>query len=173
MTNPTDVHHSPAFVPPPTDDPDPRRRRHRASLVESVRRAWMQRNWPKLAEYAAVAVLLLGGITVPVGWGWSYAFAGSEAPPSPTAVTPTRPVDEAEKVFLRELYYAGIQLTLGEQDIAVEIAREHVAHGHLIGMRHVITDDFLARIPRLTTEERDIARIAVEHHFQAVTGRKQ
>lgn len=173
MTDSTEVHPAPMAVPTIDDEPDPRRKRHRAGLVESVRRAWMQRNWRKLAEYAAAVVVLLGVLVVPVGWGWSYAFAGGEAPPSPNAVTETRPVDEAEKVFLRELDFAGLELTLGEQDIAVEIAREHVAHGHLVGMRYRITDDFLARIPRLTTEERDIARIAVEHHFQTVTGRKQ
>lgn len=67
------------------------RKRHRVSVVEGVRRAWMQRNWHKLAEYAAAAVMLIAVLVVPVGWGWSYAFAGSEAPPAPTAVTCSPP----------------------------------------------------------------------------------
>lgn len=103
----------------------------------------------------------------------SQPAATVTAPTTAPAAAPTRPVPEAEMVYLEELRFGGLKLSEAEQKIAVEIAREHVAHGHLNGMRYEITDDFFYRIPRLTTEERDIARIAVEHHFQQVTGRKQ
>jgi hypothetical protein len=95
--------------------------------------------------------------------------------PDPPAAASAATVDAsaAERVFLDELGYAGLQLTPEEQAAAVEVAREHVDHGHLVGMRTRILDDFAQRIPRLTDEQRDVARVAVEHHFQAVTGRKQ
>jgi hypothetical protein len=149
------------------------RSRHRTTLVEGIRRAWEQRNWRKLAEYGFAAVLL-AALIWPVAWGWSAAFAtypttGMTTAEAAKPVT-VRSIDEAEMVYLAELSFGGVKLTRAEQEIAVEIAREHVAHGHLDGMRYRITDDFYYRIPRLTTDERDVARICVEHHFKAVTG---
>ena len=83
------------------------------------------------------------------------------------------PADRAEQVFVAELGDAGIRLTPPQQAVAVGIARKHVGHGHLIGMRQQIRDDFAAAFPALTAEQVDVARIVVEHHFLAVTGRKQ
>jgi hypothetical protein len=167
MTNLTEAHLIRSLI----DEPPPSGGRHRGRLSENIRRAWTQRNWRKLVEYGFAALLIVGGLLAPIVVGWSSAFAGDSPPAQPVAV---RSIDEAEKVFLAELSFGGLDdLTLGEQDIAVEIAREHVAHGHLSGMRYRITDDFYFRIPRLTTEQRDIARICVEHHFKAVTGKSQ
>lgn len=92
--------------------------------------------------------------------------------PTPTPATSIT-VTDAERDYLAELAYAGIRLNPTEQTAAVEIAREHVAHGHLIGMRIPIMDDFNERIPRLSDEQVDTARVAVEHHFKNVTGKPQ
>jgi hypothetical protein len=157
-------------------DPHPLTRgrsRHRTTFAEGVRRAWEQRDWRKLAEYV-VAAVLLAALIWPVAWGWSAAFATYPTTGLTTAAAAqpvtVRSIDEAEMVYLAELSFGGVKLNEREQEIAVEIAREHVAHGHLDGMRYRITDDFFYRIPRLTTHERDVARICVEHHFKAVTG---
>lgn len=111
----------------------------------------------------------------------AVAAATTTAPPSPTTVAaaPTTQAvtvstdSEAERVYLNELAEAGLQLTPREQVEAIEIAREHISHGHLVGMRELIRKDFRERIPRLNKDEVEIAKVALEHHFLAVTGRKQ
>lgn len=92
---------------------------------------------------------------------------------TPVAAVATIPASEAETIFVAELADAGILLTPQQAETAVGIAREHVAHGHLVGMRESIRTDFRESIPSLTEEQVESAKIAVEHHFLAVTGRKQ
>lgn len=127
------------------------------------------------AYFARGLVVGLGVLAATGGVGW--VALDSDDGPAPASAVATVPVDEAEENYLFELNVAlavtGTQLTPAEQPVAVEIARKHVEHGHLIGMRVPILTDFERRIPRLTAEQRDIARVAVEHHFLAVTGRKQ
>jgi hypothetical protein len=129
--------------------------RHRAKTERPIRRAVM---------LTTAAVIILTG--VPIG-------AILDGPDPEPATVATVPVDQAERDYLAELAYAGLDLTEPEQQAAVDIAREHVAHGHLTGMRTKIIEDLRERIPRLTDEQVDTARVAVEHHFLAVTGRKQ
>jgi hypothetical protein len=133
--------------------------RHRAPVEPSRRRL--------VAIRAAVTAASLGFLAVVGG-----VLFLDDPNPVPAAAA-TVPVDQAERNYLAELAYAGLNLTPAEEQAAVDIAREHVAHGHLTGMRIPILTDFDERIPRLTDEQIEQARVAVEHHFQAVTGRKQ
>jgi hypothetical protein len=129
-----------------------------------------QRVEPKPKRRAVIGTAVVATLALSSGGAW-LALDGD--PPVAAATAVTVPVDQAERNYLAELRYAGLDLTEPEQQAAVDIAREHVAHGHLIGMRTIIVGDFRERIPRLTDEQIDVARVAVEHHFLAVTGRKQ
>lgn len=110
---------------------------------------------------AALAIVAAG----PVAWVVSD--------PAPVVAVQTMPVGQAERVFLTELRDAGIVLTPPQQAEALTIAREHVAHGHLVGMRAQIRADWQAVAPGLSEEQVETARVVVEHHFLNVTGRKQ
>lgn len=92
---------------------------------------------------------------------------------TPVAAVATIPASEAETIFVAELEAAGVPLTPRQAEEAVGIAREHVAHGHLVGMRERIREDMRTAFPALTAEQVEVAKVAVEHHFLAVTGRKQ
>lgn len=117
-----------------------------------------------LVAAAAVAVTMLA----------SYGALAVTDDPDPAPAAGVRlSVTTAQAVYLAELREAGVTLDPAEQAAAVGIADEHVAHGHLVGMREIIRADFRKRIPRLTDAEVEIAKVAVEHHFLAVTGRKQ
>lgn len=92
---------------------------------------------------------------------------------TPVAAVATIPASEAETIFVAELADAGILLTPQQAEAAVGIAREHVAHGHLSGMREEIREDVRAAFPTLSEDQVEAAKVVVEHHFRAVTGRRQ
>jgi hypothetical protein len=137
--------------------------RHRATRDRPATRPQpsLLRRWWSVAAVAAAGVV----VAVP----WLAAPTSDLAPAAVATLDPTA----AEDRLLFELDTAGLNLTPAEQAAAVDIARKHVAHGHLIGMRAEILEDFAARIPRLSDEQDDVARVAVEHHFRAVTGKQQ
>lgn len=116
----------------------------------------------------AVALAVAVGAVFAVEW-----IATAPAAPSSASVAALIPAAEAEVIYLSELADAGVLIPPDREQAAVEIAREHVAHGHLIGMREIIRQDFRERIGGLTEAQVDVARVVVEHHFLAVTGRRQ
>lgn len=128
-----------------------------------------KRRGRRIAAVAAAVVAVSAGAWFaaapdPAG---QVTAAVNAALPAPTA-TPAQ-----TSVYLAELAAAGVTLTPDEQTVAANIGEKHIAHGHLIGMREPIRADFRAGIPRLTVDQVEIAKTAVEHHFLAVTGRKQ
>lgn len=137
--------------------PNPRRGRH--ALRPTRRQRWTRRSLTGLAAGVLVAAT---GLTV----------LTPDAPVT-AATTATIPASEAETIYVAELAAAGVPLTPQEAQAAVTIARTHVDHGHLIGMREQIRSDFRAALPGLTDEQVETAKVAVEHHFLAVTGRRQ
>lgn len=122
----------------------------------------------RLAVRAGLAASVAAVVAFPVVW----VTTPDEVSAAPVSVA-TIPVDEAERIYLAELEAAGVPIPPDRQQAAVDIAREHVAHGHLVGMRESIRSDFESRIPGLTEEQIDVARVVLEHHFLAITGRKQ
>jgi hypothetical protein len=136
--------------------------RHRATRGRPAARPQpsLLRRWWNVAAAAAA------GVVVAVPWL-------ATPTPDPAAATVATTTTAAEERLLFELDAAGLALTPAEQAAAVDIAREHVDHGHLVGMRAEILEDLAAHIPRLTDEQDDVGRIAVEHHFRAVTGKQQ
>ncbi|MBW0088255.1 hypothetical protein I4I73_03370 [Pseudonocardia sp. KRD-184] len=142
--------------------PQPARGRHRARTL--------RRRRPAHLVTAVIGAALIAGI----------GAAATTGPPPATAITvaaapaaPTLPLTNAERIYLAELAEAGVPFAGPDADTAVVIAREHVAHGHLVGMREAIRADFRTRLPALTPDQVEDAKTAVEHHFLAVTGRKQ
>lgn len=161
----------------------------RADEPRTRRSARPTRVWLKVGV-AAAAVAVPAAMGAALWWkaaqapapadpASTVAIASTPAVPTTVAAAPTTQAvaiatdSDAERVYLNELAEAGVQLTQEEQGVAIGVAREHVAHGHLIGMRELIRRDFRERIPSLTEEQVEIAKVAVEHHFLAVTGRKQ
>ncbi len=120
--------------------------------------------------------LVAGVLTVTAGLGvlgvGTATVAFTDPAPS-VAVVAAVSVSELERTFLAELAEAGVLLDGPDATAAVEIAREHVAHGHLVGMRERIREDVRAALPWLTEEQVETAKVAVEHHFLAVLGRPQ
>lgn len=138
--------------------PTPRRGRH---AVKPTRR---QRCTKAAVTVAAASLAIAGTLAV---------LTPDSPPPTPVAAVATIPASEAETIFVAELEAAGIPLTPQQAETAVGIAREHVAHGHLVGMREPIRQDLRAAFPDFTDEQVEIAKVAVEHHFRFVTGRAQ
>jgi hypothetical protein len=147
--------------------PTAHRPKHRAPTPRTRRRA-------RQAKATAVGTALVVAVSV-VAATWTAPPPEQPTVTAAAAVSPqeTERVRRAEQVYLAELAAAGIVLRPDEQQAALRIARDHVAHGHLVGMRERIREDWRNAVPRLTSEQVDVARIVVEHHFQAVTGRKQ
>lgn len=118
------------------------------------------------------AVAILAAATATTWWA-TTATPDADARPATPIVVQGVPLTAPERIYLAELAEAGIDLNPTEKPVAVAIAREHVSHGHLIGMREIIRMDFRTDLPRLTDTQVETAKTAVEHHFLAVTGRKQ
>lgn len=124
--------------------------------------------------WAIATIALLGMLA---GGGWLALIKLDGPSVTPAAVSAEPPVSvatpEQEQVFLSELRYSKVPLTPEQEQIAVDIAREHVKHNHLNGMRTVIEADVRRLLPHLDDQQVGDTRQNVEHHFQRVTGRKQ
>ncbi len=145
---------------------------HRIGAAQRLRRG--RHRAPRGRRRGAVvaaALTLAAGVGV-LGLATSGA-SGDPAPIPAVSVVAVSSVSEEERVFLAELAEAGVLLGGPDATEAVEIAREHVAHGHLVGMRERIREDVRAAVPWLTEEQVETAKVAVEHHFLAVLGRPQ
>lgn len=116
-------------------------------------------------------IVTTAGVTLAIAAAGAVALVAPD--PAPVSAVQTMPVGQAERVFLTELRDAGIVLTPPQQAEALTIAREHIEHGHLDGMRQQIRDDFRTRVGGLTEDQVESAKVVVEHHFRNVTGRKQ
>lgn len=121
--------------------------------------------WPAQVARAAIAVVVASATWWAVTW-WAVTVPVDQAP----AASPFTPLEQR---YLSELSEAGVQLSPSEAVVAVQIANVHVSHGHLIGMREQIRQDLRTRIAGLSEPEVEIAKVAIEHHFLNVTGRKQ
>lgn len=124
-----------------------------------------RRPWPAIAA-AVVLVLAATGIVWAAGDDPTPAAAPATDCPAPTPQQTGR--------YLSELALAGVPLpTPHARHTAASIGRTHIAHCHLVGMRWQIERDFHEQLPELTDQQITDARVAVEHHFLDVTGRKQ
>ncbi len=145
---------------------------HRIGAAQRLRRG--RHRAPRSRRRGAVVA---ASLTLAAGVGvLGLATSGASGDPAPTpavSVVAVSSVSEEERTFLAELAEAGVLLDGPDATAAVEIAREHVAHGHLVGMRERIRADFRAAVPWLTEEQVETAKVAVEHHFLAVLGRPQ
>lgn len=138
--------------------PTPRRGRHAATPTR--RQRWTTRSLTGVAAGIVVATATLTALT-------------PDTEITAATTTAVIPASEAETIFVAELADAGITLTPAQALTAVDIARTHVAHGHLVGMREPIRRDLRDAFPHLDEEQVETAKMAIEHHFLAVTGRKQ
>lgn len=133
----------------------------RPATMRRPRRTVTRRTGAVLAAAAAIAVAVYGGV-----------MTGTDREPTRAAAV-TVAATPAEAILLAELREAGVPVPAEAQPGMVAVARKHVAHGHLVGMRESIRADVRATLPGLTVEQVDTARVVVEHHFLRITGRKQ
>ncbi len=145
---------------------------HRIGAAQRLRRGRHRAPRSRRRGAAVAAALTLAAGVGVLGLATSGA-SGDPAPTPALSVVAVSSVSEEERTFLAELAEAGVLLDGPDATAAVEIAREHVAHGHLVGMRERIRQDVRAALPWLDETQVETAKVAVEHHFLATTGRSQ